>query len=132
MILGRALRRLKKKAVEGGKILWNTKREGNGQDQTSLSSSSMASRISEVVPQRAIEDFWRFYSREYRKYDTVKEMRKSIRFLTREEFAYRRASILTLCRLLARERNGRHQKSILDLVQHEDLEKIEERLRQLK
>lgn len=89
-------------------------------------------KVKEIVPRRGIDDFWRFYDREYLKYNSVKHMKKSIRLMSREEFAYRRALMLTLRSMMILDKKKDGGDSILDLLRHEDVEEIETKLRQLK
>lgn len=108
------------------------KKRSSGPSGPMMGSSSLEPKVKGIVPQRGIEDFCRFYNREYRKYNSVKHMKKSIMLMSREEFAYRRALMLTLRSLMILDKNEDGGDSILELMRNEDVEEIEMKLRRLK
>ena len=66
------------------------------------STGDIKGEIKEILPQRALKDYLYFYNREYKKYGFVKDLKKTIRLMRREEFAHKRALILTLRKLADR------------------------------
>ena len=132
MPLDKVLQIMKRKGSEVVGLLGKANKTERDRNVPWACSSYLELKIREVIPERGVEDFCRFYNREYRKYDSVKNMRKSIRLMTKEEFTYRRALILTLRILLENDEEGQKRESIVDLVRYEGLEEIETRLKGLK
>jgi len=91
------------------------------------STGDIKGKAREVLPQVGLRDYLHFYNREYRKYGMVKELKKTVRLLTREEFAHKRALTLTL-RKLADRHGFRENQKILTLLRERNIEEIEREL----
>ena len=87
--------------------------------------------VKEILPGSALSMYLYFYNREYQKYNLFKDLKKTFRLMTREEFAHKRALILTL-KKLSDEYNLREEKKILNLLHEKNIEVIEEELRKIK
>jgi len=74
------------------------------------STGDIKGKARKVLPQIALHDYLHFYNREYGKYGMAKDLKKTVRLLTREEFAHKRALTLTLRKLAERHRFQENQK----------------------
>lgn len=125
-----------RKIVEAGTGVMTYLRRGDKrierQPRPVLFSDSLDPKVKDVLPQRGVEAFCRYYNREYRKYNSVKNMKKSIKLMSQEEFAYRRALMLTLRSVLILDNKEEDGDSVVELMKHKNVEEIETKLRQLK
>ena len=83
-----------------------------------------------MLPPSAQNLYLHYYNREYRKYDSVKEMKKTIKLMSREEFAHKRALKLII-KSLSEKTKGAERVSILQLLEEQDIEIIEEKLQKV-
>jgi len=95
------------------------------------STGDIKSNVKEILPKKALNMYLYFYNREYQKYELFKDLNKTIRLMTREEFAHKRALILTL-KKLSDGYNFKEEKKILNLLHEKNIEAIERELKKVK
>ena len=95
------------------------------------SRADIEDNLKNILPEQALNMYFSFYNREYKKYDVIKDLKKTIRLMGRNEYARRRALTLTLKRL-SDEYNFIDNRSILDLLHEKNIEAIEDELRRVK